>query len=185
MLRFGPSTVRATRGVTAFSRSDALFPQCDQQKHGISILRALGCAESPKSKSVSRSEHRGSTVCSEQASARSASSGCLGTWPTRKRVSALSAAHLATPKRLMSTAGGGGGNPQTASGGGDVVPDAIAGAADAAGAAAGTADQVRCSGSICVLPQQCALAFSSQPNLDCIYIRTCVGSLLRAAHLQT
>ncbi len=165
MLRLGPSTVRATRGATAFSRSDALFPPCNQQQHGVSMLRAIGCAERP---TVSSSE-QSSTVCSEQATDRRASSGRLGAWPTRKKGSALSATHLATPKRLMSTAGGGGGIPQTASNGGDVVPDAIAGATDAAVAAAGTADQVRCSGSICVFPQQRALPFGSQPNLHRLF----------------
>lgn len=140
MLRLGQSTSRVTRGVAAACRSNALLPcSAGQQQHGVSMLGALAAAEHPKVNSPENNETR-TTSSGEQRSRAYAS---------RSRVIAWPAAHLpcavlggATSKRRISTAAGterNGGVATTV----DLGPDAMAGGADAAMAAVGTADQVR------------------------------------------
>lgn len=141
MLRLGQSTARITQGVTATGRSHASLPSSGQQQHGMSMLKALGAAGHRR---ANRSSNTGGST--GVGSSRS-SSVCFA----KKAPSAFSAAHLSTPKRLMSTAVGGGDAPRAGDAGAgaaaaaanDLGPDAVAGAADAAMAAAGTVDKVR------------------------------------------
>ena len=110
------------------------------------MLRPLGAAEAGQA--ASRSSTGGST---DQHGADNISSMSSGVCVARKTPSFFSAAHLSTPKRLMSTAVGGGDPTQTgdiaaragagAATAGDIGPDVVAGAADAA-MAASTLDQV-------------------------------------------
>lgn len=145
MLRLGQSSLRITRGVASPSRSHALLSLPGKQQHGISMLRSLGAVEQG---SANRSSTGGSTG---PQGAHGISSGSSRINVARNTPSSFSATHLSTPKRLMSTAVGGGNPPHTgdtaasaAAAAGDLGPDAVAGAADAAmAAAAGGVDQVR------------------------------------------
>lgn len=155
MLRLGQSTVRVTRGVDATSRSHALLPSSGLQQHGMSMLRSLGAAGHGPGNTSSTG---GSTGLQD---AVGVSSGSNSVRVLRKISPAFSAAHLSTPKRLMSTAVGGGDPPTgdtaaaNAAAAADLGPDAVAGAADAAMAAAGAADKVRYGGSRCYLYAVC------------------------------
>lgn len=151
MLRLGQSAVRITRYAAAVARNDALLTSPVRQQHGISMLSAMGGSEHLR---VNSSEHpRGSrTGGSSSAQQRNQSTTiCSNLHASRGDLAfAASAGRLALPRRLMSTAAGGGSNPPTGNTGpaapavGDVDPDALAGTADAAMAAASTADQVTC-----------------------------------------
>lgn len=145
MLRLGHSSVRITKGLNATGRSHALLHSSSQRQHGMSMLRLLG----PGHGRANGSSPGGSSEL--QGAHGVSSSRRSSVFATSNTHSAFSAAHLSTPKRLMSTAVGGGDPPHagdtasaTSASAGDLVgPDAMAGAADAAMAAAGVVDQVR------------------------------------------
>lgn len=147
MLRLGQSTVKVSRGVTATGRKHALLPSSGHQLNGISMLKSVGSGQRQGPAIANRTEQQGTHGVS---SSSRGSSVCV----SRKVPFAFSAAaHMSTPKRLMSTAVGGGDPPPQAGGdsaaanaagaAGDLGPDVMAGAADAAVAAAGAVDQVR------------------------------------------
>lgn len=150
MLRLGQSAARITRGVAFVARNDALLPSSGQQQQGMSMLRALGGRQPPRVSNKGSEPAHGSRRTdgsgSEEQSGHSISTSCSNSYPSRRAFSfEVSAAHLASPKRLMSTAAGGGSNPPTGNAGaggsavGDVGPEALWEGA----AAASTADQVR------------------------------------------
>ncbi|CAM9253069.1 unnamed protein product [Ectocarpus sp. 13 AM-2016] len=160
MLRLGQSTSRVTRGVAAACRNNALLPcSAGQQQHGVSMLRALAATEHPK---VNSSEHNKTwtTSSGEQRSRAYASRRRLIAWPAAHLPGAVFSG--ATSKRPMSTAAGTGhsGDVSTTA---DLGPDAMAGGADTAMAAAGTADQAQAA--LEVAPETFKMALYTPPQL--------------------
>lgn len=161
MLRLGQSTTRICRGVNVTIRNDALLPSSERQQHGMSTLRALGSGSGVYPRACSsgkttNSDGSSRTSCSERRSDRATktSNVCASrgrhTYPSvAYRPGMLSASR--SSKRLMSTSTGAGkpdasetGSNGAATASTDLGTDAMASASDAAMAAAGTADQVRC-----------------------------------------
>lgn len=171
MLCVGHSAARITRGVASVVRNDALLPLSEQQQYGMSMLRALGGREHPSANNSAehvRGSRTGRSSSSKQ-SGHSSSTSCSNLYASGRELSfAVSAARLASPKRLMSTAARGSIPPTGNTGAsgaavGGVGPDELAGAADAAMAAASTADQVRLHAS--VYSSRSGIYFACDPSI--------------------